>query len=494
MGDSSGGFGVSDAIGNDIGDERSMRDPTAAASVGGGGADCNYSEGSLLTPRPMGSDDDDDDDDDFETNSTKHQLPINEQSKGAIDLTRDDDDDDDTFYFDSVDDKDNKKQPSKTAAKSRHSSDDKDSWECRQCTLLNPHDASICKVCDTPRQSSRSSAASEKTTAEQMKSRKKLRVLDDSDSDSDDDDDDGDTKPKKRKSNNAASGIDAINKKRDKGDKSTTTGKQRKTGSKGSAKESSQLWKWTQSQSTQGSTSAAAAATSSSSRARLANKFRLSTSSTQSTAADAAAKGSSEMWIDKHAPRTTKELCIAPKKIDEVKSWLASHVNSRQSKRKPHSNSNNNNKAMSMHTTPYDNPLGDNPPPDTKMMILIGSPGIGKSAMVKVLAREMNLEILTWNDAHVDYVDNSASFQISGGGGGAGEYLPYQSQLASFEEFLNAGGLGMDSLDVAGLDSGGGGGGKCSKSGRTSLTSEKDGEYEGSVILIEEVSRCSISF
>ena len=111
--------------------------------------------------------------------------------------------------------------------------------------------------------------------------------------------------------------------------------------------------------------------------------------------------------------------------------------------------------------------------------------------MVKVLAREMNLEILTWNDAHVDYVDNSASFQI---GGGAGEYLPYQSQLASFEEFLNAGGLGMDSLDVAGLDSGGGGGGKSSKSGRTSLTSEKDGEYEGSVILIEEVSRCSISF
>eukprot|EP01082_Thalassiosira_pseudonana_P016177 g14432.t1.1.5e17418c g14432 g14432.t1 contig9:1823127-1825962(-) len=490
MGDSSGGFGVSDAIGNDIGDERSMRNPTAAASVGGGGADCNYSEGSLLTPRPMGSDDDDDDDD-FETNSTKHQLPINEQSKGAIDLTRDDDDDDDTFYFDSVDDKDNKKQPSKSAAKSRHNSDDKDSWECRQCTLLNPHDASICKVCDTPRQSSRSSVASEKTTAEQMKSRKKLRVLDDSDSDSDDDDD-GDKKPKKRKSNNAASGIDAINKKRDKGDKSTTTGKQRKTGSKGSAKESSQLWKWTQSQSTQGSTSAAAAATSSSSRARLANKFKLSTSSTQSTAADAAAKGSSEMWIDKHAPRTTKELCIAPKKIDEVKSWLVSHINSRQSKRKPHSNSsnnnnnNNNNKAMSMHTTPYDNPLGDNPPPDTKMMILIGSPGIGKSAMVKVLAREMNLEILMWNDDHVDYVDNSASFQI-GCGGGAGEYLPYQSQLASFEEFLNTGGLGMDSLEVAGLDSGGGGGGKSSKSGRTSLTSEKDGEYEGSVILIEEI-------
>jgi stage III sporulation protein SpoIIIAA len=68
------------------------------------------------------------------------------------------------------------------------------------------------------------------------------------------------------------------------------------------------------------------------------------------------------------------------------------------------------------------------PPPETKLMILIGNPGVGKSAMVRTLAREMNIQILAWNDAHVEYntniVDNP--FAISSG---------YLQQMVPHAEF-----------------------------------------------------------
>ena len=74
-------------------------------------------------------------------------------------------------------------------------------------------------------------------------------------------------------------------------------------------------------------------------------------------------------------------------------------------------------------------------------MILVGSPGIGKSTLVKVLANEMKLQLLTWNDAPVDYRYEEAVR-------GEELLLPYQSALASFEEFLAGAGAGLDSLGV----------------------------------------------
>ena len=102
-------------------------------------------------------------------------------------------------------------------------------------------------------------------------------------------------------------------------------------------------------------------------------------------------------------------------------------------------------------------------PPALKLMILIGAPGIGKSAMVRALASDMNIEILSWDDAQVEYNHNSNNNNgldhyyspetIAGG-----EHLPYQSRLDSFDAFLTQGGAGMTSLDML-VEGGGGGGG-----------------------------------
>lgn len=96
------------------------------------------------------------------------------------------------------------------------------------------------------------------------------------------------------------------------------------------------------------------------------------------------------------------------------------------------------------------------------MMILVGSPGIGKSTMIKVLAREMKLQLLTWNDAQVEYYDQSSREE--------GAVVPYQSQLASFEEFLVGCGTGIESLGV-----------------EMEKSEGQNDEYDGSLILIEEV-------
>ena len=111
-------------------------------------------------------------------------------------------------------------------------------------------------------------------------------------------------------------------------------------------------------------------------------------------------------------------------------------------------NNNNNNTTIINNNTPQ--------PPETKLMILIGNPGVGKSAMVRTLAREMNIQILSWND---DNNNNNNMLQRGDGfGSGSGYYddtlqLPYQSQLNSFDEFLSMSGvLGMHSLDIVGGD------------------------------------------
>ena len=78
--------------------------------------------------------------------------------------------------------------------------------------------------------------------------------------------------------------------------------------------------------------------------------------------------------------------------------------------------------------------------------MLVGSPGIGKSILINVLANELNIEVLRWNDIHVDYNMNGGEYGMGSRGrdNGGGGYLPYQSQLSSFEEFLNSGSVGGD--------------------------------------------------
>ena len=194
------------------------------------------------------------------------------------------------------------------------------------------------------------------------------------------------------------------------------------------------------------------------------------------------------MWIDKYAPQTAQELCVAPKKVEQVRSFLSSYIEytlesvRRQQQQHHHhhhqqqkwqnsysqqesssgggyhdcssmmSNNNNNKNTIIINNNPPQ-------PPETKLMILIGNPGVGKSAMVRTLAREMNIQILSWNDDNNNYNNNNMRQRSGDGfGSGSGYYydtlqLPYQSQLNSFDEFLSMSGvLGMHSLDIVGGD------------------------------------------
>ena len=124
--------------------------------------------------------------------------------------------------------------------------------------------------------------------------------------------------------------------------------------------------------------------------------------------------GGSLMWVDKYAPTTRQELCIAPKKVNEVAAWLDHHTIMNNGNNKKHNHAYNN---------------ADH---DKKLLILVGRPGIGKSTMMRVLAAESNLDILEWNDSYSAYSHQLESL----------------TPLNSFAQFLQQGGVGFTSLDV----------------------------------------------
>jgi cell cycle checkpoint protein len=93
------------------------------------------------------------------------------------------------------------------------------------------------------------------------------------------------------------------------------------------------------------------------------------------------------LWTEKYAPACTRDLCVAPKKVAEVASWLSSDGNER-------------------------------------LLILVGRPGIGKSAMIRVLAEEANLEVLEWTETFSTW----------------SPHVDSQTPLNSFAQFLQQGG------------------------------------------------------
>lgn len=108
------------------------------------------------------------------------------------------------------------------------------------------------------------------------------------------------------------------------------------------------------------------------------------------------------MWVDQYAPTTQQELCVAPKKVQEVMEWLQLEENQKQ-----------------------------------KLLILMGRPGCGKSTMLRVLCREMGISILEWDDTYSSTfgASSSSSFQIES-----------VSPMNSFERFLQQSGAGYASL------------------------------------------------
>ncbi len=283
-------------------------------------------------------------------------------------------------------------------------------WNCQRCTLLNPQSSAVCGACNARRESTRN---------------------------------------KTRKENNRNAGDES-----DDSEFPTVTMKRKTNGISRSSRANKAASNLQKNQPQKRSVSYSS---------RSSKKTLAATEQTKQQPQ----QHSKEMWTEKHAPKCTKDLCVAPKKIDEVKQWLASHTNCRQTKRESVQS-----KTIVEDLDPWEMPDEwemDVLSPDSKLMILVGSPGIGKSAMVHALAAELNLEILRWNDAHAEFVDYQSQSMDA--------FLPYQSQMNSFEEFLSSGGVGMDTLELNVGDD----------TGTMNKGAKKVEQTHGSIILIEEI-------
>ena len=115
------------------------------------------------------------------------------------------------------------------------------------------------------------------------------------------------------------------------------------------------------------------------------------------------------MWVDKYSPKSSSDLCVAPKKVKEVKLWLEDSTERGSNK---------------------------------KLLVLVGSPGIGKSAMVRILSKELNFSLMTWNESYVPRVRGQASSRDV-------FTVEQSSAIDSFREFLQQSGAGFSSLHLS---------------------------------------------
>lgn len=75
-----------------------------------------------------------------------------------------------------------------------------------------------------------------------------------------------------------------------------------------------------------------------------------------------------------------------------------------------------------------------------KLLVLVGSPGIGKSTTIRVLAMELGLDILRWNESYVPRGHDTFRNGLLS--------VERSSPIDSFQEFLQHGGTGLASLDL----------------------------------------------
>ncbi|XP_061182185.1 cell cycle checkpoint protein RAD17-like [Saccostrea echinata] len=113
-----------------------------------------------------------------------------------------------------------------------------------------------------------------------------------------------------------------------------------------------------------------------------------------------------ELWSDKHSPKNLLDLAVHKKKIEELQTWLQRHLKT-DSVRSP-------------------------------MVLLTGPAGAGKTALVQVLAKELNCELKEWTNpvagsyeesVFVDQRNNWSDYsKVEGSYSG--------SQLSKFQQFL----------------------------------------------------------
>ncbi|GAX12204.1 cell cycle checkpoint protein [Fistulifera solaris] len=118
-------------------------------------------------------------------------------------------------------------------------------------------------------------------------------------------------------------------------------------------------------------------------------------------------KRTRSLWSDEYAPTSINDLCVASKKVKEVTAWLDQSI--------------------------------------SKLLILVGSPGIGKSTMIHLLLKERSWNVLEWNESFSSLYTNGSSRNDS-----TLSSIEYQSPVDSFQQFLEEAGTGYHPLSISG--------------------------------------------
>ncbi|NXL85129.1 RAD17 protein, partial [Alectura lathami] len=112
-----------------------------------------------------------------------------------------------------------------------------------------------------------------------------------------------------------------------------------------------------------------------------------------------------EPWVDKYKPETQNDLAVHKKKIEEVETWLRTHIFQRQPKQ------------------------------GGSVLLLTGPPGCGKTATVQILAKDLNVQVQEWtNPVSLDFTKEDLG-SMSGHDSNF-HMFPSQAQAALFQDFL----------------------------------------------------------
>lgn len=158
-----------------------------------------------------------------------------------------------------------------------------------------------------------------------------------------------------------------------------------------------------------------------------------------------------DLWSDKHAPATASASAVFPGALKRTRQWLLEACQRV--------------------------PLAPGEPP-RRLLVVAGTPGGGKSTTVRLLAKELELEVVEWNDNFGQVQtwrsreDDHHALPSSSDRAAWDDFpVPYKSQLDQFQDFLHA--SAYSALNLTGPDHGQGRGrtGSGSGGGPTNLGS-----------------------
>ncbi|NWZ92823.1 RAD17 protein, partial [Nesospiza acunhae] len=110
-------------------------------------------------------------------------------------------------------------------------------------------------------------------------------------------------------------------------------------------------------------------------------------------------------WVERYRPESQNDLAVQKKKIEEVETWLRTHIFQRQPKQ------------------------------SGSVLLLTGPPGCGKTATLQILARDLGLQVQEWtNPLSLDFTKEDLRNMF--GHDSNFHTFPSQAQAALFQDFL----------------------------------------------------------